>query len=326
MPPANLPHSKHFDLHRLAEGVYAAIHKDGGAAYCNAGIIDLGDRTLVVDAFDTALAARDLRGAAEDLFSRPVEVLLLTHTHNDHWIGAYVFDEETTMYASEVTRKETLEWGKTLLNDVQDPAEWDAWIKEIEEQIKTEKDECVRVGLEKSITRVRFFMDEMSAFRPRYSDQTFEKGITFHSSERRAEIRSYGAGHSSDDVVLLLPEDGIAFIGDIGFFHRQPYMGFCDLDRWRGQLKAFQDTPYHTLVPGHGPLGGEEEIALQLEYFEVMEGLIRQVVEKGGSFEDAKAVGLPEPFDGWLMGGMAGFEVNVRYLYKRFGGEVPEEE
>jgi hypothetical protein len=33
---------------------------------------------------------------------------------------------------------------------------------------------------------------------------------------------------------------------------------------------------------------------------------------------------LPEPFDKWLMGGMARFEVNVRHLFARFGGEVPE--
>jgi hypothetical protein len=33
----------------LAPGVYAAIAAPGGAAYSNAGIIDLGDKTLVFD-------------------------------------------------------------------------------------------------------------------------------------------------------------------------------------------------------------------------------------------------------------------------------------
>jgi hypothetical protein len=41
--------------------VFAAIHLAGGAAICNAGIIDLGDRTLVFDSFMSPLAAEDLR-------------------------------------------------------------------------------------------------------------------------------------------------------------------------------------------------------------------------------------------------------------------------
>jgi FKBP-type peptidyl-prolyl cis-trans isomerase 2 len=42
--------SKHFDLEQLEDGVYVAIHKPSGAAYSNAGIIDLGDQTIVIDA------------------------------------------------------------------------------------------------------------------------------------------------------------------------------------------------------------------------------------------------------------------------------------
>ena len=43
--------SRHFRLEQLADGVYACINADGGWAICNAGIIDLGNRTLVFDAF-----------------------------------------------------------------------------------------------------------------------------------------------------------------------------------------------------------------------------------------------------------------------------------
>jgi hypothetical protein len=40
--PDNLPASKHFTLQPLTQGVYACIHKPGGGAFSNAGIIDLG--------------------------------------------------------------------------------------------------------------------------------------------------------------------------------------------------------------------------------------------------------------------------------------------
>lgn len=233
MSAAKKSQSKHFDLHQLTNGVYAAIHKDGGAAYCNAGIIDLGERTLVVDAFDTALAARELRQMAESLFSRPVDTLLLTHTHSDHWKGASAFAAGTTFVASERTRQETLEWGEGLLKEASDPAEWEKWVQDMAAQLESEADERVCACLERQIARARYSMAELSEFQPRYADLTFAKMIAFHGSGRYAEFRSFGPGHSSDDAVLLLPQDGIAVIGDIGFFNRQAFMGFCDLDRWR---------------------------------------------------------------------------------------------
>ena len=84
MSSASLRESRHFTLEPLTNGVYACIHRPGGAAYSNAGIVDLGDRTLLVDAFDTLLAGRDLRQIAEALFERPVETIVLTHAHIPH--------------------------------------------------------------------------------------------------------------------------------------------------------------------------------------------------------------------------------------------------
>jgi len=43
---------------------------------------------------------------------------------------------------------------------------------------------------------------------------------------------------------------------------------------------------------------------------------------KGRLVRGSHADYLPEPFDKWLMGGMARFEVNVRYLFGHLGGEV----
>jgi hypothetical protein len=46
---AQLPQSEHFTLHRLGEGIYAAISIDGAGSLANAGIVDLVDETLVFD-------------------------------------------------------------------------------------------------------------------------------------------------------------------------------------------------------------------------------------------------------------------------------------
>jgi len=318
--------SKHFTLKPLTDGVYACIHKPGGAAYSNAGIIDLGGRTLLVDALDTLVAGRDLRQTAEALFERSVGTIILTHAHSDHWIGASVFDASTTLLASKTVRQVCLEWGAEIMEEFRDTTGWEEWLKEAEELLRTEQDECVRVSLENSITHTRYVMAEMAEFQPRYADQTFEDTVTFQGSKRNVELHSLGRGHSEDDAVLLLPQDRIAFIGDIGFFDTQPFLGFCDIDLYREQLLFFHASDFRVLVPGHGPVGGKDEITLQLKYFDVMEDLVGKVAQRGGSLEEALKITLPGPFDKWLIGGMERFEVNVRYLFARFGGEVPEEE
>ena len=88
-----------------------------------------------------------------------------------------------------------------------------------------------------------------------------------------------------DDTVLLLTQDGIAFIGDIGFFDSQPFLGFCDIDLYREQLLSVYDADFPVLVPGHGPVGNNDDIALQLEYFDVMETLIGDIVHKGAHYK-----------------------------------------
>src|SRR6478672_4220611 len=87
--------SKHFTIRKLADGVYAAIAKDGGYAICNAGIIDLGDATLIFDPFMTPEAAEDLKRSAEELTGHQITYVINSHFHNDHIGGNQVFDKAT---------------------------------------------------------------------------------------------------------------------------------------------------------------------------------------------------------------------------------------
>jgi cyclase len=91
----DLPTSRHFQLEQLAEGVYAAIALAGGGSGSNAGMIDLGDRTLVFDTFLTPQAADELRAAAEHLLGRPVAYVINSHWHCDHIQGNQAFGGET---------------------------------------------------------------------------------------------------------------------------------------------------------------------------------------------------------------------------------------
>ncbi len=316
--------SKHFDLIPLCDGVYACIHKAGGAASSNAGIIDLGDRTLVVDAFNTVAAGRDLRATAEALFGRPVSALVLTHFHDDHWIGASAFDDATLFLATEPTRAACLEEAAELVESFRDRAAWETELAKMEAQLETETDERKRVGLVNGISRTRHALAEMADFKPRYADLAFSGPMVFPGTSRIVEVRTLGGGHTLDDVAVVLPAEGIAFLGDVGFFQTQPFLADCDPGGYRRQLCGFLCAGLPILVPGHGPVGGCVDVEAELGYLDVMESLVREVVASGGSLDQAKAIDLPAPFDAWLTGGMNRFAANVEFLYKRLQGAAPE--
>ena len=106
----------HFSIHTLADGIHAAIHKEGGAAYSNSGIIDLGDSTLVFDTFDMAVAAKELLVAAEELTKRSPAWVVNSHKHGDHWGGNQVFAGQAVILATHQTRAGMLDWGEELMD------------------------------------------------------------------------------------------------------------------------------------------------------------------------------------------------------------------
>jgi cyclase len=54
------------------------------------------------------------------------------------------------------------------------------------------------------------------------ADVTFEQRLTLHSSRRRAELITYGGGHTSSDALLQLPDHRVALIGDLLFVGSHP--------------------------------------------------------------------------------------------------------
>jgi glyoxylase-like metal-dependent hydrolase (beta-lactamase superfamily II) len=154
----------------------------------------------------------------------------------------------------------------------------------------------------------------------RYPDLTFYEKLTFHGGRRKAELVAVAPAHTVCDTYLLLPADGIAFVGDLGFFQSQPFMAFCDPPAWQAWLAEAERWPVETFVPGHGPVGGRTDLALQREYLRIVGGMVAQAAGDGLSLDETLALPLTPPYDAWLQGGMGRWEANVTALYERATG------
>jgi cyclase len=315
-----LPTSEHFELHQLAEGVYAAIAIEGGAAFSNAGIVDLGGRTLIFDTFENPKAAIDLRAAAEQLTGRPASCVVISHAHPDHWMGNQVFADHVCIITTHASREQMLPFVKEIRDLQENPSELVNAIRENRERLEMETDERKRASLRVSIARSQHDLDALPSLELRFPDQTFEGRLALHGTRRTAELITQGKGHTASDCYLVLPANKVAFIGDLGFFASQPFMVYCDPQAWVAQLDGMGQWDVETFVPGHGPLGTKTDLALQKGYIQVLDELVAQVIQAGGAVEDALQQPLPSPFDAWLTGGMNRFEANVRSAHKRLSG------
>lgn len=263
-----LHQSEHFTLHPLAEGVFAAIATEDGAGFSNAGLVDLGDQTLVFDAFENPQATEDLLTASLQLTHRNPAVVIISHFHPDHWGGLQVF-AGSAILATHATRQ-----------------------------------------------RMIPILQALPTLKPTLPNQTFEGKIVFHGKQRSAELIATGKGHTESDCILSLPQDRITFIGDIGFFYSQPFMPYGFPLEWVALLEDMATWEVETFVPGHGPLGGKVDLAIEARYIRVIEDMVRRVAQDGGMVEDALRQTLPAPFDVWQAMGRR-FEANVRASFER---------
>jgi len=312
-----VPKSEHFELQRLAEGVYAAIAVEGGAAYSNAGIIDLGDQTLIFDTFETHTAAVDLRMTAERLTGRPASWVIISHAHPDHWMGNQVFSINTPIITTRQSRAAMQKFAADILEVKANPSELEELIRQEEENFRSERDARRRVSQQIMLTRMKHELAMLPNLSLRFPNQTFEGRLSFHGPLRRVELAAVGHAHTPGDCCLMLPEERIAFLGDVAFFQSPPFMANCDPQAWIALLDKLAQSEFKTLVPGHGPLGSRDDLILQKRYIAVLEEAVEQVVSSGGTLEQALEIELPEPFDDWLSRGIVRFETNVRSSYQR---------
>ncbi|HKW20475.1 MAG TPA: MBL fold metallo-hydrolase [Ktedonobacterales bacterium] len=316
----SLPTSPYFHLEHLAEGVWAAIVERGTGAWGNAGIVALGERTLVFDTFLTPAAARDLRAAAESLTGQPVAYVVNSHYHMDHIHGNGVFDD-ATIITTEKTRERIVNRGDEILTQMRerpdDLANLDAEIASAATP-ELANDLRVRQGDYRALYAA---LPELTL---RLPDITFERRLSLHGSARTAEVLSYGGGHTSSDAFLYLPAERIAFLGDLLGVRMHPSFGQANLEPWDEILERIEALDIQTVVPGHGPVGTLDDVATLREYLGDMEMLVDEAIVRGETAEQITALPPPAAYASW--GARTIYTDNLRHLYDLLARAAEKEE
>jgi cyclase len=305
--------SRHFRLEQLADGVYAAIHSDGGWAQSNAGIIDLGDRTLVFDTFLSLEAAKDLRDAAESLTGRPVHGVINSHPHNDHIWGNQIYSTDVDIISTTRTRDLIITEGPLEVQGFSNVSQ--QRLESLVTQQTGASDESELAQRRYAIIYYQAIIATLPNLQLRLPNMTFADELTFFGPKRSAKLITFEGAHSGSDAILHLPEDGIVFMSDLLFIDVHPYLSDGDPEKIQRIMAEVRKLQAKTFVPGHGPVGKTKDLDGMDEYIDTLNALVREAIEMGATEDEMDKIAIPGKYRTLIFPSF--FPANLKFLYQR---------
>jgi len=308
-----LSESKHFQIERLADGVYAAVASELGHAICNAGIVDIGDKTIVFDTFISPNAAKDLLEAAEQLTSHKVACVVNSHYHEDHIRGNQVFSPDVDIISTIWTREAIAQ------NEPKEISREKENVPKgiIDTQLKLDAEKNLKRRRELAFLSVyyRAMIESHPQLKTRLPNITFEHKLVIHGKQKTVELLPF-VGHTASDIVLYLPEEKIAFMSDLLFINIHPYLPSGSPADWKQSLNKIEALGIKTAVPGHGPVGRSADLSLMTQYIQSLESIATNMVKSGKSAKELYLQPIPSPFETWWLFFDNFFFTNLEFLYK----------
>jgi len=216
--------SPDFTVKKVGDGIYAAIGTDGGKAGSNAGFVVGSNGVLVIDTFISVEPARALLAEIRKITSLPVRFVVNTHYHLDHTGGNAVFSEAG---ATIVAHKNLRAWLRTEnLKFFRDP--------------KPEQKAMVEALV--------------------LPDETYSDAVDIYLGSRHIQVR-YMLGHTGGDSVVIVPEAGVVFAGDLVWQKHLPNLIDATTSDWVKTLeKLLAEHPSATFVSGHGDVATPADV------------------------------------------------------------------
>jgi cyclase len=129
-----------------------------------------------------------------------------------------------------------------------------------------------------------------------------------------------GPAHCDGDLIMHIPGARIAFMGDLLFHGRFPWLGDSDLDGWIDTLSHTLTLDLEIVVPGHGTPVTQKEVAWFRDLLVALREAVAAKIAQGAS-EDAAAAEVELPayahmgrYTEWLP-----FDVRNAYRFLKAG-------
>jgi len=232
------------EMQQVDPGIHAYVQPDGSWGLSNAGVVAGSRYAVVIDTLFTEARNRAFRASVDGIVDVPITTVLNTHHHGDHTWGNS-FYPQATIIGHERCREETLSTG---------------------------------LGVQSFFPTADFgHIDLVPAF------VTFTDRLDIYVDDLKLELHYVGPAHTTNDVVVWIPERRLMFTGDIAFNGGTPFFIQGSLAGHIAACERVKEFGAERIVPGHGAVCGPEALDGMLDYLRFVQHVA----------EDGYAVGIP---------------------------------
>ena len=223
----------------------------------NAGFVVTAEGVVVFDALGTPALGKRLAGLIAATTAQPIRKVVVSHYHADHFYGLQALKGPGV----EV-------WAHAIVRDYLASEAPAARLAERRESLAPWVNEKTRV-----VAPDRYVGD----------DTVFKLGgLTFR-------VLHAGPAHTPEDLMMLVEEDGVLFVGDLMFSGRIPFVGDAQVASWIAAIERVIALRPRVVVGGHGPasLRAVDDLALTRDYLIYLRSQITSAFDEGLDFEAA---------------------------------------
>jgi len=225
----------------------------------NAGFVVTDEGVVVIDTLGTPALGNALRSAIRSVTDKPVRRVIVTHYHADHFYGLEPFKRagaEVWAHRDAQAYFDSGEGHRRLEQRARDLFPW----------------------VDEGMPLVR-------------ADRWLDANTSFTLGGVRFEVIHLGPAHSLEDLIVVVPSEGLLFSGDILYTGRIPFVGEADSKRWLAMMDRLLELKPRVMVAGHGEVSRApaKDFTLTREYITYLRAAMGKAVEDFMPFEEAYA-------------------------------------
>lgn len=292
-------------VRKIGDGLYATISdpSKGLSTMCNGGFLYGKDAALLIEGFVAPAGASFQLDALHKVAQVPVIGAMDTHYHFDHSLGNSFYGANAIqLWAHSAVAQRIAESYAPLQGQ-----ERAAVVAPFQNRLDDAKTDVAKQHAQGDLTAMGNVYDlvKKSALTlPNRHLDPAKLPLTVDLGHLPMVIESY-PGHSGTDLVVRVPDQKVAYVGDLIFNGRFPacFDEKATISGWRASLKTFASWDRDTIfVPGHGPLCGQEGVQQLSEFFDDIADQAQKMYKAGvPASQAADRYVIPEKFKNWGM-------------------------
>ena len=241
------------------QGLSGAASADNQGFMSNAGFVITSEGVVVFDSLGSPALGNELIRQIRKITDQPIRRVIVSHYHADHIYGLQAF--------------------KALGAEI--------WAHRRGKEYLASDEAANRLAQRREILFP--WVNESTRLLP--ADKWLDGDTSFKMGGLHFDLTYVGPAHSSEDMAMIVREEGVLYSGDMVFKGRVPYVGNADSKAWLNALGRLLELKPKIMVPGHGKASTDAtaDLAFTRDYLLYLRNAMGTAVANMEPFEEAYA-------------------------------------